>query len=296
MNKPRIFKTDVQTVIIPSASREYFLTQPSPGIHCMDDYKVLLAGISKLTPGYLVERTPSYFNLILYCNRGSATVRQNNRSVKINPGEILIAPAGTTYSYQPTGRNWDISWAHLIDGPEWNVLFGSSLLIRQAQWGKQVVKTMESYIDEANTRHPDSKKALKLNIELLVVYLKRELSVIAPDVISAQETLQVLWSKVHENLQHKWTIDEMAASTGLCRTQLYRLCLKVHETTPMDMVTTMRMELASEMLSFTNYTLTMIADGTGYENAFAFSKAFKRYSGISPKEYRAKKTAVSPET
>ncbi|MFA6173366.1 MAG: AraC family transcriptional regulator [Kiritimatiellales bacterium] len=288
MCKVRIIKTSVETVVIPAESREYFLTQPSPDVHCMDDYKIMLAGVSQLTPGYFVERTPSYFNLILYCHRGSALVKGTNQTMEIRPGEVMMIPTGSTYSYKPLGSRWDIVWAHLDNSPEWNSRLGTTLVIRKAQWGAQVKKIMESYIEEANTRRPDSPHALKLCIELLAFYLKRELRPDTPEVIEALARLQALWGSVHENLQHKWTVEEMASSAGLCKTHLHRLCLKLHKTTPMNMVTAMRMEQAAEMLSFTNYTLTMIADGIGYENAFAFSKAFKRYAGISPKEYRSK--------
>lgn len=286
MGKPRIIQTSVETVVIPTASKEHFLTQPSKNIHCMDDHKILLAGISHLTPGYRVERAPSYFNLILYCHRGTAVVKSANRTLELRPGEVMLIPTGSNYAYQPSSRHWDVSWAHLIDSPEWNMLFGPSLLIHKAQWGRHAMKTMESYIEEANTRYPDSRHALQLCIELLVFYIKRELGIADPDLIEAREKLQLLWRNVRENLHHKWTAEEMAASIGLCKTRFYHLCKKVHKTTPMDMVATMRMERAAELLFFTTDTLSMVADAVGYETAFSFSAAFKRHTGTSPKEYR----------
>jgi AraC-like DNA-binding protein len=33
--------------------------------------------------------------------------------------------------------------------------------------------------------------------------------------------------------------------------------------------------------------LNTVAGAVGYQDAFAFSKAFKRWSGVSPKTYRA---------
>jgi AraC-like DNA-binding protein len=286
MSKSRIIKTNVETIIIPGASQEWILTQPAPNIHCMDDYKILIAGISHLTKGYLAERFPSYYNLILYCHQGTGCIEENGRTIDIHENEVLIAPTGITFSYHPTTPKWNISWIHLIDSPEWNSLVSPSLLVHKAQWGRQVTKLMESYIEEAGTRRTDSQHILKLYTETLVFYLKRELGTENPAVIEAREMLQKLWVRVHGSLQHKWSVEEMASSTGLCKTKLNRLCVKIHKTTPMNMVTAMRMERAAEMLSFTNYSLTMIADETGYENSFAFSKAFKRYAGICPKEYR----------
>lgn len=286
MGKPRIIKTNVETVVIPQTSREHFLTQPSPAVRCMDDYDILLAGISELTSGYRVERTPSYFNLILYCHGGSAIIRSNGRTLRMQRGEVMLIPTGSTYSYRPTGSHWAISWAHLIDTPGWNRLFEPSLQIHKAQWGERVMDVMKGYIEEAGARHPDSQHTLGLYIELLVSYLKRELGAASSGDQEAREKLQAVWGRVHKNLKHKWTAGEISSMAGLCKTNLFRLCEKIHRTTPLEMIAMMRMELATELLSFTNYTLTMIADETGYGNAFAFSKAFKRHTGMSPKEYR----------
>lgn len=292
MGAHRIIKSNVENIIIPSASREHFLTQPTPAIRCMDDFNILLAGISELTPGYLVERSPSYFNLILYCHGGGALIQANGRSLRMRSGEVLMIPTGSTYSYRPSGSRWDIAWAHLMDTPGWNRLFDPTVRIHKARCGNRVREIMRGYIEEAGARHPDSRHALRLHMEILVSYLKRELGAASSEDKDARETLQVLWGRVHKNLQHKWSVREISGMAGLCKTNLFRLCEKIHKATPMEMIGMMRMELASELLSFTDYTLAMIADQTGYKNAFAFSKAFKRHAGISPKEYRRKRATM----
>jgi AraC-like DNA-binding protein len=53
------------------------------------------------------------------------------------------------------------------------------------------------------------------------------------------------------------------------------------------MVFRLRMLRAEEVLRNTNYALKSIAPNIGYANAFAFSSAFKRHAGTSPKQYRA---------
>lgn len=286
MGKARVIRTDVETVVIPGASRERFLMQPQEAVRCLDDFKILQAGISRLTPGYLVERSPSYFNLILYCDGGGAVIRSDGRDRRMKQGEVLMIPSGCTYSYRLSGPRWEIAWVHLIDCPEWNRLFEPNPTLQKAHWGDRVRDVMKGYLEEAGARGPDSEHLLRLHVELLVSYLRRELGAASHEDKEARERLRALRGRVHKNLRHKWTVRELSSMAGLCKTNLFRLCEKVHRMTPMDMVTGMRMELASELLSFTNYTLAMIADQAGYKNAFAFSKAFKRHSGTSPKDYR----------
>ena len=46
------------------------------------------------------------------------------------------------------------------------------------------------------------------------------------------------------------------------------------------------MELAKEMLKSTDIPIGLIAQKTGYTNFSYFSQVFKRYTGLSPLEYR----------
>jgi len=290
MNKARVIRTSVETVVIPAASREQFLMQASPLTNCLEDFQILQAGLSRLTPGYLVERSPSYFHLMLYCHEGGAEVTVAGRALRMKAGEVLMIPVGSSYSYHPLGRRWEISWVHLIDCPVWNRLFQSPPLLHRARWGKFVREVMRGYIGEIGARHPDSRRVLRLYVELLVSYLKRELGAALSEDREGSEKLQALWARVHKDLRHKWEVGELSLLAGLCKTSLFHLCKKIHGMTPLDMVGAMRMELASERLAFTNETLAAIAEETGYRSAFAFSKAFKRHMGASPKEYRRQRS------
>lgn len=56
----------------------------------------------------------------------------------------------------------------------------------------------------------------------------------------------------------------------------------------MSYVTNVRMEKAKFFLTQTSYTVSEIAEKTGYPDAGYFSKAFRKHSGISPADYRQK--------
>ena len=47
-----------------------------------------------------------------------------------------------------------------------------------------------------------------------------------------------------------------------------------------------RMEKAKEYLKNNVWTVTEIAIETGYSDSNYFSKVFKKYTGVSPKQYR----------
>lgn len=48
----------------------------------------------------------------------------------------------------------------------------------------------------------------------------------------------------------------------------------------------LRMEAAKKELINTKHNLRQVAQKVGYGDEFTFSKAFKRYSGVSPNAFR----------
>jgi AraC-like DNA-binding protein len=54
----------------------------------------------------------------------------------------------------------------------------------------------------------------------------------------------------------------------------------------MRQVAQLRMPHAAVLLASESYSVEEIAHQVGYENAFAFSTAFKRIMGASPSSYR----------
>lgn len=52
-----------------------------------------------------------------------------------------------------------------------------------------------------------------------------------------------------------------------------------------DYVTEVRIDEAKKLLKESNYKIYQIAQMTGYENAYYFSKVFKKVTGITPKEF-----------
>jgi AraC-like DNA-binding protein len=80
----------------------------------------------------------------------------------------------------------------------------------------------------------------------------------------------------------------LASRAGMCRTSLHNICMKTDGVSPKNIVVKMRMERAVELLTFTDHTLEHIAESIGYDTAFSFSRAFKGYSEVSPREFRKK--------
>jgi transcriptional regulator GlxA family with amidase domain len=60
--------------------------------------------------------------------------------------------------------------------------------------------------------------------------------------------------------------------------------------TPNEFLNRLRIQSASDLLRSTNKSMIDLAFASGFQSLSAFNKQFKRYTGLSPREYRNKKT------
>lgn len=81
-------------------------------------------------------------------------------------------------------------------------------------------------------------------------------------------------------------VEDVAAALGISRVHLNRKLKAENSPSPSDMIKTMRMELASEMLKAGNKTIAEVAEASGFSSASYFSSAFKEYFGVAPAVYK----------
>ena len=91
---------------------------------------------------------------------------------------------------------------------------------------------------------------------------------------------------MHEETTHAWTLEELARRAGLSRTALAERFRETMGDTPLNHLRTLRMQRAVQLLTETNRPLEAVATAVGYQDAFSFSKVFKRSVGLSPKAFR----------
>ena len=96
---------------------------------------------------------------------------------------------------------------------------------------------------------------------------------------------------MHERSAHAWTLDELAQQAGLSRTALAERFRDAMGDTPLNHLRVLRMQRATRLLAETDHKLEAVAAEVGYQDAFSFSKVFKRTVGMSPKAFRQRDAA-----
>jgi len=81
-------------------------------------------------------------------------------------------------------------------------------------------------------------------------------------------------------------LQQLARNLGLSGSQLTRRFQDSYQLSPIAYATTLRLRKACTLLVETDLTLEAIAEQCGYQNAFYFSRVFKKKQQISPSTYR----------
>ena len=101
---------------------------------------------------------------------------------------------------------------------------------------------------------------------------------------------------IYDNLEkEELTIDFIAKETALSKIQLYRKIKENLEQTPTEYIRSIRLNHAEKMLKTTNKTVLEIMYDCGFNNKAYFYREFSKKFGVTPKEYRLKKSKQKPE-
>jgi AraC-like DNA-binding protein len=94
---------------------------------------------------------------------------------------------------------------------------------------------------------------------------------------------------LHQNPARAWTLKDLAREAGVSRTVLAERFTAHMGMPPMAYLANWRMQLAAALMDRPDATIVGIAYQVGYESEAAFSRAFKRCTGLSPAAWRSRR-------
>ncbi len=101
---------------------------------------------------------------------------------------------------------------------------------------------------------------------------------------------------MHADVSRQWTLEELGKAAGMSRSSFASRFKQIAGISPMEYLAHWRIHLSADRIRNTSDTIGSIANAVGYRSDAAFSTAFKKAMGYSPKHYRHRRQATSTST
>ena len=131
----------------------------------------------------------------------------------------------------------------------------------------------------------DSSRASQASYAMLNVYKGHG----DDGILKAQQ-----WMEAH--LTEKMSMENLAGHVGISPRHFIRRFKKATGESPLNCLQQMRIETAKKILETRTDRVDEITRSIGYENSSTFRKLFKKYTSLSPREYRNKFTRQQDRT
>lgn len=239
-----------------------------------------LVGMSWANVGFeFVRRRPDVAQ-VLACTSGEGRVLVDGEWQSCRAGQVYVTPVGETHAYRAV-RSWHVCW----------LMWSAERAFEEFDaWPKPRVAEadVEPLASAINgllcaAGSPGDSATQRVWLQLVLHYARQ---ILAPTTIDIR--LVRLWRHASADLSRAWTMREMARIAEMSTEHLRRLCLRAHGVSPMRHLLQLRMKRASELLVANDLKIEAIARQVGYQNAFAFSTAFRRTVGHRPSDLRLK--------
>jgi AraC-like DNA-binding protein len=106
--------------------------------------------------------------------------------------------------------------------------------------------------------------------------------------------MQEAVSYIEQNYQRNLTVEEIADVCRLNRSYFSKLFKENMGCPPQEFLIRLRLSKAADLMRRSNASIGDIAALCGYPNQLHFSRAFKKWYGVSPREWRAQNKLQNP--
>ncbi len=228
---------------------------------------------------------------IHYFISGSGSFRNGSRTWTIMSGSLHLTPPGTTHQIIATDERRPITYYALLFDAEADAELASLLEGFGPGAGPWDIGSSRRFFfaDLLERRFSGREDLVRSAVHLFVAFLY-ELAAgtkqprDAADNANVEKALAIMQGAIDRDLD----LAEIASRISLSREHFVRVFSARMGMSPMKYFGRLKVEAARAMLSSTNMRINEIADRLCYSSQFNFARTFRRLSGMSPSEYRAR--------
>ncbi|MBD1575932.1 MULTISPECIES: AraC family transcriptional regulator [Vibrio] len=246
---------------------------------------ITMAGLADLSDGYIVERKLPEIHTLLFTQAGGGRLLTKQGIQQVEANTVTILPEGIPFRFELGDNNyWQVAWILLPKTHKWQQLDNSAQRVEPTHMCESVWSILNLLHQEGQDRGLQGRSTFR---QLLLSELTRILLGSTDSQPSnASLRVQSVFNQVEAQLHLPWTVKEIAKRSFLSEEQLNRISKQLYQQTPSQQLIRFRMEKAADLLRHRDWTIAMIAHRLGYPDPFNFTHRFRKYHGLSPRDFR----------
>jgi AraC-like DNA-binding protein len=259
-------------------------------------YCVVRAGWVHTAPDYRIERNCCSGHELLYCLNGAGFVRSHGRTHAVEKGCMAWIDGYHRHAHWAhQGRPWELYWLRM-DSP----LLDATCRLLEAN-RRPVIRPLTQQVMIAGAykrifnllaRRPIAMEALvHAEVAGLIARLfqARQAGLADEGVIGQSDESPELLIPIQQMSLYphrSWRLAELARMANVSVPHFCRQFRQVFHASPIDWLRRERITRTKRRLLESADSIQEIAAQVGYRDPFFFSRDFKRYTGLSPTQFR----------
>jgi len=264
--------------------------------HSTLDLYLSTCGIQNCVGGHSFGPGERDSYILHFISDGKGIFECDGNTYELSRGDVFLVRPETNVYYRADDNNpWSYMWVGF------NGIKAMSYLASAGLDGENVTTKCEntplifSYIQQMiMCRHLTLANELRRESALLQIFsvLMEEYKGTLPKEERYDYPYQIYVDQALDYIQHNFKtnirINDLASYIGIDRSYLTNIFKHVTKMSPQEYLKRYRMEQSMNMLKETDMKICDVAEAVGYGDQLSFSKMFKKYTGISPSDYRGK--------
>ena len=239
---------------------------------------------STIQPGWRYIHKASKYNVIEIPLNQTLTVENTEGVIQVPPGYAIFLPSQEYNELSFNGSDF----LHKLAFSFYGTLSHSMSLALLGPWRLLKLKSNEGILDYFT----EFKNILEVsNFDEIPKFIGKSTEFLTElacqqKFVPQNSKITLASEYIFTELPNKIHTKKIAESLNLSSWHLQQLFKKEYNTTPGKYVRERQLELAMRLLQASDMQVQVIATQLGYSSAFAFSNAFKKQTGLSPREWR----------
>lgn len=252
-------------------------------------------GFQKCEPQFSWGPALRNHHIIHFIASGKGVYVKGNQRYKLSVGDGFYCPPDEVVYYIADENDpWEYCWVG-FSGVDASWLLGATGLSSENPvfHCDNINGVVQSFMDVYNANGSELYNEIEMsgNLYKCLSMIIRESGNMPGKHRRSADYIDISIRYIEHNYSRPISVNDIASSTGVSRSHLYRLFMQELNITPNEYLIQYRISIACKLLRESNINISEAAYSSGFSDPLYFSRVFKKIKGVTPSVYAANEQA-----